>query len=120
MRALRRQYVRADPAPLPPGGGRAIDHDELLTRRERLRREFAELQFDLGGLAYEMAIRDHFRVDLLARRAARLQEIDAELGSLEQLVRIEGGGAAGACPNCDALYPRGALFCSQCAHPLMR
>jgi hypothetical protein len=22
--------------------------------------------------------------------------------------------------NCDALYPRGAAFCSQCAHPLMR
>ena len=26
----------------------------------------------------------------------------------------------GTCPNCDALYPRGAAFCSQCAHPLMR
>jgi hypothetical protein len=119
MRALRRQYVQTEPAPLPPGGGRAIGHDELLTRRERLQREFAELQFDLGGLAYEMAIRDHFRVDLLARRAARLQELDAELGAIERLARIDGGGAAGACPNCDALYPRGALFCSQCAQPLM-
>jgi hypothetical protein len=119
MRALRRQYVRTDPAPLPPGGGRAIGRDELLARRERLEREFAELQFDLGGLAYEMAIRDHFRVDLLARRAARLQELDAELGAIERLERIEGGGAAGACPNCDALYPRGAAFCSGCAHPLM-
>jgi hypothetical protein len=74
MRALRRQYVQTEPAPLPPGGGRAVGHDELLARRERLERELAELQFDLGGLAYEMAIRDHFRVDLLARRAARLQE----------------------------------------------
>ena len=119
MRALRRQYVQAEPAPLPPGGGRAVSHDELPARRERLAREFAELQFDLGGLAYEMAIRDHFRVDLLARRAARLQEVDAELGAVERLARIDGGGAAGACPNCDALYPRGALFCSQCAHPLM-
>jgi hypothetical protein len=119
MRALRRQYVQIEPEPLPPGGGRAIGHDELLTRRERLQREFAELQFDLGGLVYEMAIRDHFRVDLLARRAARLQELDAELGAVERLARIDGGGAAGACPNCDALYPRGALFCSQCAHPLM-
>ena len=115
----RRRYVPAEPAPLPPGGGRAVGHDELPARRERLAREFAELQFDLGGLAYEMAIRDHFRVDLLARRAARLQEIDAELGAVERLERIGDGGAAGACPNCDALYPRGAAFCSQCAHPLM-
>ena len=116
---LRREYV-SEPTPLQPGGGRALEHTELLARRERLSREFAELQFDLGGLAYEMAIRDHFRVDLLARRAARLQEVDAELGAVERLARIDDGGAAGACPNCDALYPRGALFCSQCAHPLMR
>jgi hypothetical protein len=115
----RRRYVPTEPAPLPPGGGRAVGQDELPARRERLTREFAELQFDLGGLAYEMAIRDHFRVDLLARRAARLQELDAELGAVERLERIGGGGAAGACPNCDALYPRGAAFCSQCAHPLM-
>jgi hypothetical protein len=119
MRGLRRQYVQTDPAPLPPGGGRALGPEELLARRERLEREFAELQFDLGGLTYEMAIRDHFRVDLLARKAARLQEVDAELGAVERLARIDGGGAAGACPNCDALYPRGALYCSQCAHPLM-
>jgi hypothetical protein len=116
---LRREYVK-EPAPLQPGGGRALEHTELLARREQLSREFAELQFDLGGLAYEMAIRDHFRVDLLVRRAARLQEVDAELGAVERLARIDDGGAAGACPNCDALYPRGALFCSQCAHPLMR
>jgi len=116
---MRRQYIR-DPAPLPPGGGRALAADELTERRGRLVRELAELQFDLGGLAYEMAIRDHFRVDLLARRAARLQEVDAELGALERLARIDDGGADGACPNCDALYSRGAHFCSRCAHPLMR
>ncbi len=115
----RRRYVAAEPSPLPPGGGRAVGHDELLDRRDRLTREFAELQFDLGGLAYEMAIRDHFRVDLLARRAARLQQVDAELGAVERLERIDDGGAAGACPNCDALYPRGAAYCSQCAHSLM-
>jgi hypothetical protein len=114
----RRQYV-SEPKPLPPGGGRAVAPNELMARREKLEREFAELQFDLGGLAYEMAIRDHFRVDLLARRAARLQEVDAELGAIERLARIDDGGAAGACPNCDALYPRGAVYCSQCAHPLL-
>jgi predicted amidophosphoribosyltransferase len=67
-----------------------------------------------------MAIRDHFRLDLLVRQAARLQELDAQLGAVERLTRIDQGGAAGACPNCDALYPRGAVYCSQCAHPLMR
>ena len=114
-----REYV-TNPTPLPPGGGRSVTPAELADRRARLEREFAELQFDLGGLAYEMAIRDHWRVDLLVRHSAKLQALDAELGSLERLARIDEGGAAGTCPNCDALYPRGAAFCSQCAHPLMR
>ena len=119
MNLRGREYV-ADPTPLPPGGGRAVTPAELADRRAQLEREFAELQFDLGGLAYEMAIRDHWRVDLLVRHSARLQALDAELGGLERLARIDEGGAAGTCPNCDALYPRGAAFCSQCAHPLMR
>jgi len=107
------------PTPLPPGGGRALDAAELQARRTALMREFATLQWDLGGLTYEMAIRDHFRLDLLARKAARLQEVDAQLGAIEQLARIDGGGAAGACPNCDALYPRGAVYCAQCGQQLM-
>jgi hypothetical protein len=107
------------PIPLPPGGNRALGPNELDARREELTREFASLQWDLGGLAYEMAIRDHFRLDLLARQAARLQEVDAQLGAIEQLSRIDGGGAAGACPNCDALYPRGAVYCGQCGQQLL-
>ena len=66
-----------------------------------------------------MAIRDHFRLDVLARHAARLQELDARLGALEQLTRINDGGAAGACPNCDALYARGSVFCAQCGLQLL-
>jgi hypothetical protein len=85
-----------------------------------LAREYAALQWDLGGLAYEMAIREHFRLDVLARHAARLQEVDAQLGAVERIARLEDGGAAGACPSCDQLYPRGAVFCSQCGHQLMQ
>lgn len=92
----------------------------LQRRRSELAEQVAELQFDLGGLAFEMAIRDHFRLDVLARHAARLQEVDGQLGAAEQLVRIDEGGAAGSCPNCDALYSRGAVFCSHCGHALLR
>jgi hypothetical protein len=33
-----------------------------------------------------MAIRDHFRLDVLVRRAAKLQERDAELAEVERLL----------------------------------
>jgi hypothetical protein len=78
-----------------------------------------ELHWDLGGLAYEMAIRDHFRLDVLVRRAAILQERDAELAELERLLRLEDGGNAGACPGCGAPHSRGAVYCWQCGAGLM-
>jgi hypothetical protein len=115
----RRRAPEPEPTPLTPGGNRAVGTSELHARQKELEREFAALQWDLGGLAYEMAIRDHFRLDLLTRHAARLQEIDAQLGAIEQITRIDDGGAAGACPNCDALYARGAVFCAQCGHQLI-
>lgn len=120
MRALRRQYVQAEPAPLPPGGGRALGRDELLARRERLEREFAELQFDLGGLAYEMAIRDHFRLDVLLKRAAELQQADGELGELDRLLRAEHTAETGACDACGAPHSRGAAYCWQCGGSLLK
>ena len=46
--------------------------DPLTRRRDELAAQVAELQYDLGGLAYEMAIRDHFRLDVLLKRAAEL------------------------------------------------
>jgi hypothetical protein len=107
------------PAPLPPGGGQALGPSELAERRDLLARELAEAQWDLGGLAYEMAIRDHFRLDALTRQAAKLQQLDARLGEVEHLLRLDATGAAGACPQCGTLYARGALFCSQCAFQLV-
>jgi hypothetical protein len=78
-----------------------------------------ELHWDLGGLAYEMAIRDHFRLEVLVRRAALLQARDAELAEVERLLRLEESAAAGVCPACGAPHSRGALFCWQCGGTLM-
>jgi hypothetical protein len=57
---------------------------ELERRREELAGKVAELHWDLGGLAYEMAVRDHFRNDVLLARAAELQELDTELAEVER------------------------------------
>ena len=94
-------------------------NEDLRRRRDRLSREFAELQYDLGGLAYEMAIRDHFRLDVLLRRAAELQQADGELGELDRLLRAERTAETGACPACDAPHSRGAAFCWQCGGSLL-
>jgi hypothetical protein len=99
------------------GQGRSIE--ELERRREQLSAQLTELQWDLGGVAYEMAIRDHFRLDVLTRKAAELQKVDAELAEVERLLRLDQAGAAGACGNCGALYARGAVFCWQCGKDLM-
>jgi hypothetical protein len=92
---------------------------DLLRRREELMTRVAELQYDLGGLVYEMAIRDHVRVDVLVRRAAMLQDVDAELGEVERIVRLEESGTAGACASCGAPHSTGAVYCWQCGQPLL-
>jgi hypothetical protein len=92
---------------------------ELRRRRDVLTQQVAELHWDLGGLAYEMAIRDHFRLDVLVRRAAVLQERDAELAEIERLLRTQQEGAMGSCPACTAPHSRGAGFCWQCGGPLL-
>jgi hypothetical protein len=104
------------PAPASP---HAAGTEELIRRRDELAQSFSELQWDLGGLVYEMARRDHFRMDIVVRQAARLQEIDAELGETERLLRLKDAAAAGACPSCGALHAHGAVFCWQCGEPLV-
>ena len=66
-----------------------------------------------------MAIRDHFRLDVLVRRAAILQERDAELAEVERLLRLDGEAVAGNCPDCAAPHSRGAVYCWQCGTRLM-
>jgi hypothetical protein len=92
---------------------------DLARRRDELAARVAELQWDLGGLAYEMAVRNHVRVDVLVRRAAALQEVDSELGEVERLLRVEETGTAGVCPACGAPHSSGAAFCWQCGRPLL-
>ena len=98
--------------------GTPIDQPELMKQREELSKKFAELQWDLGGMAYEMASRDHYRLDVLNKQAARLQEVDAELGQIEHILKLEDAGASGTCPSCGAMHARGAVFCWQCGREL--
>ncbi len=97
----------------------AVSSIELERRRNDVARRLAEQHWDLGGLTYEMAVRDHFRLDVLQLQAARLQELDAELSQLERLAKLEDAGAAGACPSCGSLYGRGSGFCSFCGTQLI-
>jgi hypothetical protein len=111
--------ARPLPAEELPEHEPSVERAELEAQRRRLARQFAEEQWDLGGLAYEMAIRDHFRVDVLTRKAARVQELDAELAAVERLLKLDDEGAAGTCPECGAFYARGAAFCWQCGDELI-
>jgi chorismate mutase len=92
---------------------------DLKRRRDQLNAKVAELQWDLGGMVYEMAIRDQVRVDVIAKRAAALQEADAELQEVERILRLEETGMAGACANCGSPHSTGASFCWQCGQPLL-
>jgi hypothetical protein len=105
----------AAPAHERPGAEAA----ELRRRRDTLAEQVTEMHWDLGGLAYEMAIRDHFRLDVLVRRAAMLQERDAELAEVERLLAMEEGAIAGHCRQCGAPHSRGAVFCWQCGAGLL-
>ncbi len=62
---------------------------ELVSERDRLTERFVLMQAELGGLFYEMAIRDHLQLDLLVDRAAAMQRVEAELRRLEQELHPE-------------------------------
>jgi hypothetical protein len=93
---------------------------ELRRERLQLAERVASLTWDLGGLAYEMAIRDHYRLDVLARRAAELQQVDAQLGELERLLAAADDGVHGVCRSCGAVHSRGAAYCWRCGSPLLQ
>src|ERR1700729_3868419 len=103
------------PVPAPPLTSKTKLSDDrtfdLKRRRDQLNARVAELQWDLGGLVYEMAIRDQIHVEVLVQRAAVLQEADAELGEIERILKLEETGMAGTCPNCGSPHtPRASFF----------
>jgi hypothetical protein len=92
---------------------------DLKRRRDQLVARVAELQWDLGGLVYEMAIRNSIKVEVMVKRAVVLQDADAELAEVERILRMDETGAAGACRGCGAPHSSGATFCWQCGKPLL-
>jgi hypothetical protein len=113
---------RAPVGAVVPVGGLASSSgsmSELRGRRLELAERVAALTWDLGGLAYEMAIRDHYRLDVLARKAAELQEADAQLGELQRLLATSEAGIHGQCRSCGAVHSRGAAYCWHCGAPLL-
>jgi hypothetical protein len=126
---LLRRPPAAPPAPVPaPVAKRPAppkeepkpeESAELVAQRDRLLEKFTVMQADLGGAFYEMAIRDHLRLDVLTRKAAELQRVDAELLAVERVLELERNDAAGLCPGCGAPYGHAVRFCAQCGHALV-
>jgi hypothetical protein len=92
---------------------------DLERRRDALKARVAELQWDLGGLVYEMAIRERIRPEVLVKRAALLQDADSELNEIERILRLEHTSTAGACAACGAPHSTGASFCWSCGQPIL-
>jgi hypothetical protein len=106
-------------------GERVSPDSDLAGERDRLIERMTMMQSELGGLFYEMAIRDHVRMDVLIAKAAELQGVHTELGELERRLREQHVDAqtpatatAGDCPACGAPHLPGAAYCSQCAQVL--
>jgi len=111
-------------APAPPGASGASPTEsqiiDLERRRDVLKARVAEMQWDLGGLVYEMAIRDRIHVEVLVKRAALLQDADSELSEIERILRLEHSATAGVCASCAAPHSTGASYCWQCGQPILQ
>jgi hypothetical protein len=119
LKAARKKPPQ-QPPPQPPAKPEPKPEEsaELLAQRDRLLEKFTIMQADLGGAFYEMAIRDHVRMDVLTRKAAELQRVDADLLALERMLELQRSDAAGLCSSCDSPYGPADRFCPQCGHSL--
>jgi hypothetical protein len=109
----------AAPSSAPEAAIEVDENKELIAQRDRLLEKFTIMQADLGGAFYEMAIRDHVRLDVLTRKAAELQRVDAELLAVDRVLELEKSDAAGMCPSCGSPYGHAVRFCAQCGHSLV-
>jgi hypothetical protein len=123
--AASAQPAAAQPAPAQQPAPATANGSPLQIRRELLADRYAAMQSDLGGLVYEMAIRDAFRLELLVKRAAELQAVDTELNSVEQQLGLVPPpaptltpAATRNCPSCGAAVEAGALYCGRCGSTL--
>jgi hypothetical protein len=132
MKLPKPKLKSRDSAPAPSSNGSAPAKNDALSsaygqelvvdlqrRRDQLVAKVAELQWDLGGLVYEMAVRNSVRVEVLVKRAVELQDADAELNEVERILRMEESATAGSCKSCGAPHSSGATFCWQCGKPLL-
>jgi hypothetical protein len=119
-KALKSARTKPEPPAAPVRPEPKPEEDaELLAQRDRLLEKFTVMQADLGGAFYEMAIRDHVRMDVLTRKAAELQRVDADLLAVERMLELRRADAAGICPNCDSPYGPADRFCPQCGQSLV-
>jgi len=120
--AVKQARSKPAPAKAPEPAKPAVKNEEsaeLVAQRDRLLEKFTIMQADLGGAFYEMAIRDHVRMDVLTRKAAELQRVDAELLAVERVLELERSDAAGMCPSCGSPFGHAVRFCAQCGHSLV-
>ena len=109
---VRKEEKKATPPP-------QTEDLDLRRQRDRLLEKFTVMQADLGGAFYEMAIRDHVRIDVLTAKAAELQRVDAELLTLERMLELDRADAAGLCTKCGSPYGHADRFCPQCGTSLV-
>jgi hypothetical protein len=119
-KVLRSVRTKPQPPAVPVKPEPKPEEDaELVAQRDRLLEKFTVMQADLGGAFYEMAIRDHVRMDVLTRKAAELQRVDADLLAVERMLELRRADAAGICPNCESPYGPADRFCPQCGQALV-
>jgi hypothetical protein len=104
----------------PRKGSPPPENRELIAERDRLLEKFTVMQADLGGAFYEMAIRDHVKMDVLTRKAAELQGLELELGEVEEALELQRSDSTGACASCGAEFQPGSRFCSSCGEELKK
>ena len=56
---------------------------------------------------------------MIARKAAELKQVDAELDEVQRLLAGAEAGIHGQCRSCGAVHSRGAAFCWHCGAPLL-